>query len=434
MSDLYNDLYADLEPKRFSKSGPMPVEKLEFGMAFEEMLEDSLRKRLVGERPGEFTTEEGIIYSPDLLIFNGATRLGEIKLTWMSCREMPKERTDAGLPSKFAKWDCVAPHTMILDANLRYRPAGDLCVGDELFAFDEETPHVGRRHFRRTVVRRIKHLMKPSVMLHVGGSTLECSADHLWLAATPAQSMTWLRADQLLQVDKRGGKGGRPSAQACSLAQVAPARYTTLLSDVERGWLAGIFDGEGCLVRRNEGPFRLVVSQRPGAVLDQIITLLTLDGFRFTTAKGNGGELGQGDTVSLNLDYTADIYRFLAVVRPWRLWAKFATHSRLTDFRYDRVVVQAREDIGLRPVVAIETDSHTFVAEGFASHNCQMRCYCHHLETPYARLIGCFVNGDYNHYKCGDPQVLGWDIEYTARELKENWAMVRNHALHKGIL
>lgn len=103
MSTIYNDLYQDLEPKRFTRgTAPDPL-RLEAGLAFEDMLEEGLKRRLAGERPGEFTTAEGIIYSPDLIIFNGETRLGEIKLTWMSSKEVPREAAN-GFPPKFDKY------------------------------------------------------------------------------------------------------------------------------------------------------------------------------------------------------------------------------------------------------------------------------------------------------------------------------------------
>lgn len=104
MSDIYGSLYQHLEPKRFQKGGTPDPLRMELGLNFEEILEEGLRKRLNGgERPGELTTEEGIIYSPDLIIFNGHTRLGEIKLTWMSSREVPREPSNS-FPPKFDKY------------------------------------------------------------------------------------------------------------------------------------------------------------------------------------------------------------------------------------------------------------------------------------------------------------------------------------------
>ena len=92
MSDIYNDLYRELNPARYDKrdkdGNPLPFDstRAEFGTAFEEVLEDAMSGRLLGARPGEERTPEGIIYSPDHYLFNGQFRLGEFKATWMSSR------------------------------------------------------------------------------------------------------------------------------------------------------------------------------------------------------------------------------------------------------------------------------------------------------------------------------------------------------------
>lgn len=107
-STIYSDLYADIDPKRYRKSdtGPAP-ETLEVGLIFERMLEEGIARRILEcdtteqiERPGEFAHEdtfEGrpftIFYNPDLLIFNGCLRVGEIKATWMSSGLTAEEYT-----------------------------------------------------------------------------------------------------------------------------------------------------------------------------------------------------------------------------------------------------------------------------------------------------------------------------------------------------
>lgn len=106
MSDIYGSLYKELEPERFDSGEPMDRNRLELGLSLEVMLEEGLRRRLTAEsgRPGEFVEpDHGIIYSPDLIIFNGHTRLGEIKLTWMSSREVPRE-PNGSFPPKFDKY------------------------------------------------------------------------------------------------------------------------------------------------------------------------------------------------------------------------------------------------------------------------------------------------------------------------------------------
>lgn len=109
MSHIYGELYQELEPNRYQKDTTPDPLRLEAGLAFESFLEDAFRARMLkGERPPEFEhIEPGfstpILFNPDLIIFNGSTRLGEIKLTWASCREMPQTVSN-GFPSKFSKW------------------------------------------------------------------------------------------------------------------------------------------------------------------------------------------------------------------------------------------------------------------------------------------------------------------------------------------
>lgn len=105
-SDIYGDLFAFLDPKRYDHEGnPNPV-LMALGTAWEKHLEYLLEKNGVKAlRPGELMSPEGLAYSPDLIIFNGVTRCGEIKLTSMSSKDMPEEETDT-LPPKLDKYLC----------------------------------------------------------------------------------------------------------------------------------------------------------------------------------------------------------------------------------------------------------------------------------------------------------------------------------------
>lgn len=128
MSEIYNDLYKGLNPKRYDKrdehGNPLPFDdlRMEVGTSFEEVLEPAIRQRIFGaERPGEYVTQHasdcvhqrttvypgdppcrcgaGVIFTPDHFLFNGVFRVGEFKVTWMSIR---KGLTD----KRFDKWFC----------------------------------------------------------------------------------------------------------------------------------------------------------------------------------------------------------------------------------------------------------------------------------------------------------------------------------------
>ena len=141
MSTLYGAYYEQLAPKRYGKKilasgkeAPPPTERWGIGMAFEEMLEEGLKQRAFNTnhkeeviRPGEFETHHtdkckrkekdrtygcgckcggGVLYSPDLFIFNGYTRVAEIKLNSMSANGIPWKlgETYTGFDTKFDKF------------------------------------------------------------------------------------------------------------------------------------------------------------------------------------------------------------------------------------------------------------------------------------------------------------------------------------------
>src|ERR1035437_2712824 len=110
-SDIYGALYARLDPKRYDYAGPPNHLLMSLGTAWEVQLEYLLMANGVkAHRPGELQSPEGIYYSPDLIIQNGETRVGEIKLTSMSFDDIPDARplTCPGamisLPPKFDKY------------------------------------------------------------------------------------------------------------------------------------------------------------------------------------------------------------------------------------------------------------------------------------------------------------------------------------------
>lgn len=148
MSAIYGDLYSDLEPDRYIRgSVPDPL-RLEAGLAFESFLEEALKARLVNaQRPDELVFDEDgrapILYNPDLIIFNGCTRVGEIKLTWLSTKDVPRTKSN-NFPPKFDKYftqmmsycyclDTPYARLIMFAVNGNYKPQSP-----ELLAWDVE--------------------------------------------------------------------------------------------------------------------------------------------------------------------------------------------------------------------------------------------------------------------------------------------------------
>jgi hypothetical protein len=57
----------------------------------------------------------------------------------------------------------------------------------------------------------------------------------------------------------------------------------------------------------------------------------------------------------------------------------------------------------------------------------QNKSYCHGVETCHSRFDVMFINGAYDLGKLGPVVFKAWEVEYSSRELRDNWLMVLNH-------
>ena len=71
----------------------------------------------------------------------------------------------------------------------------------------------------------------------------------------------------------------------------------------------------------------------------------------------------------------------------------------------------------------------------FDKYLTQVKAYCYHLETPYGRIYATHINGaEKDHYGKPNPVLKAYDLEFTPRELRENWEMLLNYAKRKRML
>jgi len=251
--------------------------------------------------------------------------------------------------------ECVDPATKILTDDLHWVEAHSLGEGDHLLAF-EENAKTKNRH-RRWIRSRVQACETRDDMFRVrvtyeDGSII-CTPNHPFLVHSDPRK--WVRADQL--------EIGMPLIRLCT-----PWEFQ---SSYDSGWLAGIFDGEGCLstglqTKPEQAFTTLSVAQKQGVILDGIVASLTANGFDYRMHKRK-----QNAVVSVTVGGGfSEIMRFLGQTRPERLIQKFISKMPVQAIRavaYPKII--SVEDLEPGPITVLQTSSRTFVAEGMAVHN-----------------------------------------------------------------
>jgi hypothetical protein len=280
--------------------------------------------------------------------------------------------------------NCVHPDTLILCDDLLWRPAGTLLPGDGIIAFDEDDGPRGRQYRSATIVEN-RPGSKPSVTIEADrGEPITASVDHPFLVRVP------------------NGKKSKDCWEWRDAADLQPGDRIAYFGDPwgrdesrEAGWLAGMFDGEGCL-GNTQGRVQLSITQNHGPVLDHLKSALDARGYVYSVTENK-----RDTNVQLVVQGgRRAIMRFLAEMAPDRFMA------RNIEFLWDGVwiklnksvdlatVTEVRE-VGEQPVASIQTSCGTFITGGFLSHN-----------TLWYPLL--MENGDHYGKKLLRPAFVPW--------------------------
>lgn len=274
---------------------------------------------------------------------------------------------------------CVVPSTKILKADLTWTDAKDISVGEKLVGFDEFGDKL-----RISIVEGVKGLEKNLIRIVTDRGAVTCSTDHMWLVKrrkygikSEAKYRVWVQSDKLTIDDE-------------IVFFKEPWETKT---DFDAGWISGIFDGEGWVYQG------VGFGQNDGLVLDRVKNLLTKDGYSFKVHKSKQG------CNKFRISGDRESLRFLGSYRPKRLLEK---SKQLWEGRRSwnlhsnkHAKVLSTQLVGFGQVVAIQTSSKTFIANGFFSHNCQIqyRLLAHYSKEPI--LIKAFLNGEDVHEATG---------------------------------
>jgi hypothetical protein len=259
---------------------------------------------------------------------------------------------------------CLTPDHKVLTADLRYVPLGEIAAGERLVSFDENTGTDGKRS-RRYVTGTVEAVARDyaevfEVTLE-NGKVFKVTGDHLWLTRRQGTTTGWMTTEQLLPRDS----AGRATHVPILLDEWEPG------NSYDTGWLAGLYDGEGCLYERETTGGKcsqLTLSQKEGVVLERARLLLTdILGQESITHRYERA----ASTLYIKGGRT-NIARTLGVVRPSRLLPKWRPEhlGRVNVTRW--VAVASVKPLGSREIVRIAIDAKTMIVEGYGHHNCYL--------------------------------------------------------------
>ena len=260
---------------------------------------------------------------------------------------------------------CVSADTPILCADLVWRPAGDLQVGDALVAFNEdiEPNHPGAvashgRKYARAIVTANSLKEDELVVVETAAGSVRCNPQHPWLAKRPRSKVPkW---------DWRAASDLEPGDLVMRLFDV----WETDRS-YEAGWLSGIMDGEGCLSRGNSttGNMKITVVQAEGPTSDEIARIMKAR--EPATTIRNVNEDNRKPKSYFTITTLAGVMKMLGSVRPKRLLVKsdLVWEGKHLSAPNRAVEVLSVESCGTGTIASLTTDTHTYIADGFAMHN-----------------------------------------------------------------
>lgn len=256
---------------------------------------------------------------------------------------------------------CISPEAKVLTADLRHVPAGSLHPGDMLIGFEENSSRKGaHRQYKHSEVVSAGKIIRPCYRVYLDdGTCTVSSAEHRWLVTTAGRRSEWKATENLKTTD-----------HIFRLTNTWEANQS-----YAAGFLAAAFDGEGSLSHtggksvKSAGTSRslqLNFAQKDNAMLASVKKFLTELGYRYSVYS-----YADGDVHYLVLrGGRSEIMRFLGEVRPPRLLEKFSSlELGTTRRRDDHPRVVKIEYNGPQEVIALETSTSTFIADGLASHN-----------------------------------------------------------------
>lgn len=301
---------------------------------------------------------------------------------------------------------CLTPDALVLTSDLRWVELGDLRVGDRLLSFEEERSRAQARLWKEGIVTHTHREIQDVYDVELeNGDHIKTTPDHKWLARKRCGgSYTWVKTKDLW-VNGYNIQGQRKSGphtdKTCS---VVCKPFEVVFQDLssDSGWLAGMIDADGYLCQQNirnpDGSLRyglrvgVAQCDKYPKIQEKLIRLIE----RFTqNNKPCRQSMDKNRNPLLNSNYRSwqflvtgtnvEKLHFLMRIRPLKMDKLNIDKLGMIRSRYDSKVKKIKY-IGKEEIVVLETSTHTFIANGYAMHNCN-RFSSDHLIAYQSNLI-----------------------------------------------
>jgi hypothetical protein len=141
----------------------------------------------------------------------------------------------------------------------------------------------------------------------------------------------------------------------------------------DAGWLAGMFDGEGCLSFKKDGACQLSVTQRESLTAEHLNDILKekTAGDIFGRYHYKAKEDGWQDQSHFIIGNRANVLRLLGSIRPPRLLVKSnkVWEGNPISGRDKEATIVSIKNAGKGVIAMLSTSTKTYIANGFAMHN-----------------------------------------------------------------
>ena len=285
---------------------------------------------------------------------------------------------------KYLSLFCLPPESEIYMADQSFKRIDQVSVGDFVVGSERRVGRYGKQGQKRDFlcqsrVISITRRRAPIVALTLeSGKVLRCTADHAWAYFKGYEdNRDYVKKNgKYVKVDgkyvrTKSDKNGaiaysRPSV-GTKLIRVCDVTVSPPISaQRDLGWLAGIFDGEGCFP---------VISQsitHNAKVCSEIERVLKKFCFDYSV---DDYASGYDHKERIQRTYTitggrSEYLRFLSTVKPIKN-DTVQVKSRMFSSRFmqhDRII--SIENAGVSDVICLKTTTGNFVADGYLSHNC----------------------------------------------------------------